>query len=332
MSETESRCRGSPPPPAAPPTSPELIVLEALKVAHASTGAEQFLKVYEQLHQRIGQRQGSATGNGNASRTETPAPQAAHALPAAQPASAPPPAAGQAAASPASAAAPLRIRVICATRADRETFFSSTALGKSLSLHRPPDVELRLFPRNDQGLPSVYNTAIAESAREPVILLFIHDDVHLCDFHWPERLREALSTFDVIGLAGNRRRVPGQPGWGITDEKFTMDKRANLSGAVAHGPGFPPRSVDVFGPSRQQVVLLDGLFIAVRSDALQAKSLHFDERFDFHFYDLDFCRQAEQSGLTMGTWPISVVHESPGGYASDGWRRGYDRYVEKWGD
>jgi Glycosyltransferase like family len=318
MSESDTQPgNASAPPPPAPLSSPELIVLEALKVAHANTGAEQYLKVYEQLRQRIDQRHTSGNGAESAAQPRAPAPSA--------------PAPIQAA-SQASAAEPMRIRIVCATRADREGFFSSTALGKSLTLYRPPGVEVRLFPRNEQGLPAVYNTAIAESAREPVALLFIHDDVHLCDFHWPERLREALSAFDVVGLAGNRRRVPGQPGWGIIDERFTQDKPANLSGAVSHGQGFPPRSVDVFGPSRQKVVLLDGLFIAVRSQALQAKSLRFDERFDFHFYDLDFCRQAERSGLAMGTWPIAVVHESPGGYTSDGWRQGYDRYIEKWGD
>lgn len=309
MSESDTLTGNTSPPPTAPALSPELIVLEALKVAHASTGAEPFLKVYEQLRQRIGHRQGN--GNG----AQMPAqPAFAAPTPEARPAE------------------PMRIRMICATRADREGFFSSTALGKSLTLHRPEGVEVRLFPRNEQGLPSVYNTAIAESAREPAVLLFIHDDVHLCDFHWPDRVREALGSFDIVGLAGNRRRIPGQPGWAITDEKFTKEKRANLSGTVAHGPGYPPLSIDEFGPARQKVLLLDGLFIAARSDALQAKSLRFDERFDFHFYDLDFCRQAERLGLTMGTWPIAVVHESPGGFSSNGWRQGYDRYIEKWGD
>ncbi len=314
MSESDSQPRSSSSQAALAVTAPELIVLEALKIAHASTGSEHYLKVYEQLGQRVGQRQ--------AARVDSAAPPAA-------PAQAMP-AAGQAV--PAAAAEPMRIRVVCATRADRQSFFSSTALGESLTLHRPRGVEVRLFPNNEQGLPSIYNTAIAESAQERVALLFVHDDVYLCDFHWADRLREALTTYDIVGLAGNRRRLPGQPGWAFIDEKMTLDKRVHLSGAVAHGQGFPPDSIDVFGPSNQKVVQLDGVFIAARSEALQSTSLRFDERFDFHFYDLDFCRQAEQSGLTMGTWPISVVHESAGGYLSEGWRRGYDRYLEKWGD
>ena len=256
------------------------------------------------------------------------------------PAAPSPPAAAPAAPSPpapageqkTAAAESMRIRVVCATRKDREAFHSQTALGRSLALQRPPGVELRLFADNTQGLASVYNTAIAESAGEREILLFIHDDVHLCDFHWADRLRDGLRAFDIVGLAGNRRRVPGQPAWGLLNESLSADERRNFSGTVAHGRGFPAESIDVFGPSGLRVALLDGLFIAVGSETLQAKSLRFDERFDFHFYDLDFCRQAEQAGLAMGTWPISVVHESQGGYVSDSWRRGYDTYLQKWGD
>jgi hypothetical protein len=297
-------------------TAPELIVLEALKIAHASTGSEHYLKVYEQLGQRVGQRLAARVDSAAPPTAPMPAMHAdARAVPA-----------------PATATESLRIRVVCATRADRQGFFSSTALGRSLTLHRPQGVEVRLFPNNEQGLPSIYNTAIAESAQERVALLFVHDDVYLCDFHWADRLREALTAYDIVGLAGNRRRLPGQPGWGFIDEKLTLDKRIHLSGAVAHGEGFPPESIDVFGPSNQKVVLLDGVFIAARSEALRSASVRFDERFDFHFYDLDFCRQAEQSGLTMGTWPISVVHQSRGAFVSDGWRRGYDTYLEKWGD
>jgi len=244
----------------------------------------------------------------------------------------PPPARERAPAHTAEAAQPATIRVVCATRRNRQAFYSETALGRSLSLQRPPAVELRLFADNSQGLASVYNTAIAESAGEREILLFIHDDVHLCDFHWADRLREGLGVFDVIGLAGNRRRLPRQAGWGMIGEKLIGESRENCSGTVGHGQGFPADSIDVFGPSGQRVVLLDGVFLAVRSETLQSNSLRFDERFDFHFYDLDFCRQAERAGLTMGTWPISIVHESKGGYVSDSWRRGYDTYLQKWGD
>jgi GT2 family glycosyltransferase len=226
----------------------------------------------------------------------------------------------------------VKVRIVCATRAARESFAGATALGRSLSLLRPAGVELRLFPGNTAGLPSVYNSAIAESAADPAILLFMHDDVHLCDFHWTDTLNGALERFAVAGVAGNRRRVARQPGWRFLDERFTRDRRENLSGTVGHGHGFPAERVDVYGPAGQQVMLLDGVLLAARSETLHAKALRFDEQFDFHFYDLDFCRQAERAGLSMGTCAVSLIHESKGSFGGEGWRRGYERYLSKWGE
>jgi hypothetical protein len=312
------------PTPEPPPeiTNPQLVVLEALKIAHASTGAAQYLSVYGQLCQRVAQRLAPSDdgASGAQPHPSTPPlrPPAAAALAAADVKAAP------------GVAGITRMRVICATRADRESFFSETALGRSLSLHRAPGVELRLFPRNSDGLPGLYNTAISESIKDDVIFVFVHDDVHLSDFHWAARIAHGLAAFDVLGLVGNRRRAAGQPGWLFLDEKLTRDSRENLSGAVAHGRGFVPDSIDAFGPAGQEVKLLDGVLLAVTSATLRAKPLRFDERFDFHFYDLDFCRQAELAGLRMGTWPISVVHESKGNFASDGWRLSYEKYFDKW--
>ena len=281
------------------PINPELVVLEALQIAHASTASQRYAAVHAQLLKRFSQRTSPANAAA-AALQQTPGPG--------------------------------RLRIVCATRRDREEFFTQTALGRSLSLHRPQGVELRLFPRNTQGLPALYNIAIAESIDQDVTLLFIHDDIHLCDFHWADRLTSGLSVFDVVGVAGNRRRVRAQPAWLFLDEKLTPDSRDNLSGIVGHGRGLIPDGIDVFGPPGKAVKLLDGLFLAVRSATLRATSLRFDERFDFHFYDLDFCRQAERAGVRLGTWPISLVHESKGNFVSEAWRRGYEQYLEKWGD
>jgi GT2 family glycosyltransferase len=89
--------------------------------------------------------------------------------------------------------------------------------------------------------------------------------------------------------------------------------------------------VSSFGPSGVEVKLLDGLLLAADSATLIGNGLRFDEQFAFHFYDMDFCRQAELKGLRMGTWPLSVVHESGGAFGSQGWRDGYERYLRKYG-
>lgn len=222
-------------------------------------------------------------------------------------------------------------RFVCATRETAADFPTKTPLGRSLAPYlRSPQIELKLFAENRQGLPRLYNEAIRDAASRPAILIFLHDDVHLCDFFWAMHVISGLRVFDVIGLAGNKRRVPRQPSWYYADERFTRDAPENLSGIVGHGSGFPPGNISYYGPPGQQVKLLDGLFLAVHSDTLRARHVEFDERFDFHFYDMDFCRAAEVKGLRLGTWTVSVIHESGGNFASESWRAAYGRYLEKW--
>jgi hypothetical protein len=225
----------------------------------------------------------------------------------------------------------VKIRIVCATRQPAEQFAANTALGRSLALYRFPFLELRLFPNNSAGLPVVYNTALNESVGNPAILVFIHDDVHLLDFYWPERVLQGLQNFDIIGLAGNKRRVPSQPSWMFLDDRFTRDAAENFSGVVAHGKSWPAQIISYYGTPGQEVKLLDGLMLAANSETLLAKSVRFDEKFDFHFYDLDFCRQAENQNLRMGTWPIQVMHESGGALGTPGWRLCYENYLAKWG-
>lgn len=229
--------------------------------------------------------------------------------------------------------APKPIRLVCATRKTQQDFMRETALGRSLSVHRyvePP--ELLVFDNNTTGLPTLYNAAIEQAASSPAVLVFVHDDVSINDFFWMERIHEALEQFDVVGLAGNVRRVPRQPSWAFPTEALKWDDAANLSGSVGHGIGFPCDSVARFGPSGLECKLLDGLMLVADSERLIERGVRFDERFAFHFYDLDFCRQAELKGLRMGTWPISVVHESGGSFDSPAWAAGYESYLSKYGE
>ncbi|MCX5541451.1 tetratricopeptide repeat protein [Paraburkholderia sp. CNPSo 3076] len=223
------------------------------------------------------------------------------------------------------------IRLVCGTRSSREEFATATALGRSLNLYAHlANVELQLFDSNTRGLPSIYNAAIDDAKQNPAVLVFIHDDVWLNDFFWTERIRESLVRFDVVGLAGNRRRMPRQPSWAFTPD-MQWDERQHLSGIVGHGKGFPCE-VTNFGPSGQECKLLDGLLMVADSDTLSRSGLRFDEQFKFHFYDLDFCRAAELKGLSMGTWPIGVVHESGGAFSTPSWTEGYEQYLRKYGE
>jgi GT2 family glycosyltransferase len=226
---------------------------------------------------------------------------------------------------------PIKFRFVVATRETAEDFWSKTATGISLSLYQASIIEVSLFPENSSGLPAIYNEVIEKSKDDPAILIFAHDDLHILDFHWMNTIFNGLTIFGIVGLAGNKRRVPFQPSWYFIDRELTPDDRVNLSGVVGHGTSFPPENISVFGNPFQEVKLLDGLFLAASSEILIKNHLKFDDRFKFHFYDLDFCRQAEIRGISMGTIPLSLIHQSGGNFGSEDWKQSYLKYLQKWG-
>ena len=218
-----------------------------------------------------------------------------------------------------------------ATRESAEDFWLQTATGKSLTLYKSPQLEVNLYPENTKGLSEVYNLAIDKFKDESCILVFAHDDLLILDFYWMHSILNGLNHFAIVGVAGNKRRVPKQASWAFIDEKFTWDRPDNLSGIIGHGKTFPPADLSIFGPPFQEVKLLDGVIMSAFSDTLKKNHMLFDEKFKFHFYDMDFCRQAEIRGLTMGTIPLSLIHESGGNFGSDTWQESYKDYIHKWG-
>lgn len=227
---------------------------------------------------------------------------------------------------------PLAIRFVVATRKTEEAFHAESATGRTLALYPLPFVQLRLYPENRRGLPEVYNEQIERAREDPAILVFIHDDVFITDYWWVGQLQAGLARFDLVGLAGNRRRIPFQPSWALVDLKGTWDDLQNLSGVLGHGDGFPPRILSVYGSAGQPVKLLDGVMLAGRSETFLMHGLRFDPALPFHFYDMDLCRQCEAKGVSMGTWPISAIHASTGSFTSGGWLEAYERYLAKWSD
>lgn len=222
------------------------------------------------------------------------------------------------------------IDVVAATRLSRADFESQAPLALSL---RRLDKDRRLTPRvafdNSDGLPEVYDRVI-EAGDTGDIVVFVHDDVWLEDFYFSDRVIEGLKAFDIIGVAGNSRRLPRQDSWARSPETGRLDL-PHLRGAIAHGDA-PLGKVGFYGPIVGEVETLDGVFIAARRDALLKNGVRFDRRFGFHFYDLDFCRAARSTGLRLGTWPISMTHRSTGNVSTRAWQDGREAYFAKWGD
>lgn len=223
------------------------------------------------------------------------------------------------------------IEIISATRLSEPDFWEQSALGISLRrLQHDKRLVTRLTFANLQGLPRIYNAGILVEGGDDV-LVFVHDDVWIEDSFFADRVVEGLQTYDVIGVAGNRRRIRNQASWVYVNVDLVVDDNANLSGAVAHGE-MPFSPIWYFGPAPASCELLDGVFLAARKSILAGSGVFFDPQFDFHFYDMDFCRSARKKGLRLGTWPICLTHRSTGNFHSGQWRDMYRSYIEKWGD
>src|SRR6266498_2603410 len=172
---------------------------------------------------------------------------------------------------------PSMIEVVSATRLSESDFWNKSALGSSL---RRLAHDARLVPHlafaNRRGLPDIFNARIsAPDGHE--LLVFVHDDVWIDDYFLADRVIEGLQTYDVIGVAGNRRRIQNQPAWIFVDNQCTWDSATNLSGRVAHGRD-PCGQVSFYGAVPAECELLDGVFLGARKSALTANGVLFDPR------------------------------------------------------
>ena len=75
---------------------------------------------------------------------------------------------------------------------------------------------------------------------------------------------------------------------------------------------------------------LDGQFICFTRKAVEA-GLKFDEKFQFHFYDMDVCLAANKLGLKVGTAPILATHQSLGqSVMNPEFMTSQKQFIDKW--
>ena len=203
---------------------------------------------------------------------------------------------------PKSADAPpaISLLIVSATRLSEQAFLRESFLARSLPLHSDmAQLRVKVKVDNREGLPAIDNRAIAHVPPQDIVLS-CHDDLALDDPWLAERLDAALGAgtdqFDIVGIAGAVWPIVAHRGWSSGFVQRTEDGRllfdaGALAGRMRHQIGGKLWQ-HVYGPSPQAVELLDGVFLAMRGHTLLDSGLRFDERFDFHFYDLDFCRQA----------------------------------------
>ena len=225
------------------------------------------------------------------------------------------------------------ICIVSATRLSERDFWRKSALGQSLQPKLiNPMITAQIYYKNSYGLPKIFNTHLKDPDTSDIII-FIHDDVWLDDESWVEKIKLALQKFDIVGVAGNTRISKYQPAWQIIkvgEKKYTWDN-GYLSGGVATGQ-HRKGEIQMYGPTPAPCKLLGGMLLAVSKYRIQKEKVAFDEQFDFNFYDMDFCRTAHKAGLSMGTWPIALTHQSNGTFGTKKWEADSETYFKKWRD
>lgn len=241
-----------------------------------------------------------------------------------------------------------RVRFISAHRGDADSF-QKTALFYSVAFRH--DLYVRL--NNRDGLPKVYNrflngdyggfTYVGENPSPPAaedILVFLHDDVQIMSTEVEAALnRGAARGWTIMGLAGAASaKIEAPTKWhkmapmehwrgGCVFHAQFLDKK----GQPVMRPDSPKLSFP--GPTGE-VVVLDGLLLAVVADRAREAGWSFDERFDFHHYDAASCLGARQKGLKLGTIFLPVVHYSMGLKDPDdpAWHRNQKVFLKAFAD
>jgi len=206
----------------------------------------------------------------------------------------------------------MKTLIAVATQCNQSSF-KNTRLSKSLTHHEENTITtFDLIPayKNTSGLCTVYNNyLIPANFKKYDCILFVHDDVFIDSINFLVEIRNLFKQgFDIVGLAGGSKIQVKKPClWHL------LCKSESLSGIVSHYKNNTDYAPTIFGPTPKQVILLDGLFLAVRTKSISKNKIKFDTNIKgFHHYDLKFCLDCHLAGLRLTTAPIHVIHESPG--------------------
>lgn len=184
------------------------------------------------------------------------------------------------------------------------------------------------FSQNTEGysLTYMYNTIYDSIDKKHDIVVFMHDDIEFLRNGWGSKLIEIFDKnkeYGIIGVAGSAH----------FDENAAWWQNKDIYGQVLHrnnGKSWLTQFSPLFNDEIKEVVVVDGLFIAVNVNRITKK---FDSELDgFDFYDVDFCLSNYIDGkCKIGvTTDIRIAHNSIG-ELKDGWYKNRDYINKKFG-
>lgn len=199
-----------------------------------------------------------------------------------------------------------------------------TALYRSLAA-LGPRWDTLFFENNCEGLSARYNWVLDRPDLQDKLIVFAHDDLQISDPSLAAKLDAPIASgAGIVGLVGSALFLVDP----LVTLKWSNAGDPHLSGALwmLHNSR---RYFGSLGPSPRRCVVIDGLLIACQPRALNG--VRFDERFSFHFYDLDFCLTAITARINISTCETAgVTHLSPGDYTSAAFQEAQRAFLDKW--
>lgn len=181
---------------------------------------------------------------------------------------------------------------------------------------------------NSEGvsLSKIYSDMLSNEDVMDNIVVFMHDDIEFLRDGWGSeviRLFEENKEYGIIGVAGSSQ-FDADAAWWRYEKKYgqVLHRNEGKSWLTAFSP--------LLDKDLQEVVVVDGLFIAVNKERI---SVNFNDELEaFDFYDVDFClsnhfANACKIGVTTN---IRVAHNSVGNMR-DSWYKNREIINQKFG-
>jgi GT2 family glycosyltransferase len=224
----------------------------------------------------------------------------------------------------------MEIKKLTIFTATQKSNIEETTIYKSIQeLEIDAEVNLQCIENNKESLAVVYNEAMNNALEDEAdALIIVHDDVWLEHDPVPN-LRRLFDQYDLIGVAGaSKIQIETPAFWHLMGGGFT---KGHLHGRVAHGTP-KDNHITNFGPYPHRVVVIDGVFMAMKPILMEEVKFDEDCPSHYHFYDIIMSQRAHNQGFMVGVGDISIIHESPGlRDFSPEWLMGQDYYLKWYG-
>ena len=187
-----------------------------------------------------------------------------------------------------------------------------------------PNPEIIPIENNGEfSLTEVYNKLLSESKNDIVVLC--HDDIYFDSKNWGQKVINHFKRnkdYGILGLAGTTNMPKSAKWW----EDFSK-----MKGIVNHeheGKKWESKYSPSKGNELDDVVLVDGLFIAINKSNI--KTNFNDEIKGFHFYDVDFSFRNFINGVKIGVmYDVRVTHKSVGA-TNEQWEKNREVFAKKY--